>query len=339
MLTPKITVIVPIYGVEKYIERCAISLFEQTMDDIEYIFIDDCTKDNSITILQKVIECYPHRKNQITILHHTENKGLPIARKTGIEHAHGEYIAHCDSDDWVKKDIYQRMYEKATNENLDIVFCDFYKHYNGNNTIIRYFSNNYPKKPNVFTQLYGNESMHSIWGCICKKSIYDEVKIFPKKNIYEDYVFTIQLVYYANTIGYITEPLYYYCISDSSMSNKVEEKKVLGYVEDTRQNLKLAAEFAVEKKLNPNYVLLTELLYKVNLWSKIRDKKLLNGISYSNISTNRKYKILFNKIVSPALKFRYYVLKFRLFWFYDFVHKFIVANPNIRRNILSAKNR
>ena len=94
---PFVSVIVPIYGVEKYIERCARSLLEQTIENIEYIFVNDCTKDNSIAILESVIKEYPHREHQVRIIHHGTNKGLPQARKTGLLNAHGEYIAHCDN--------------------------------------------------------------------------------------------------------------------------------------------------------------------------------------------------------------------------------------------------
>lgn len=110
---PKVSVIIPVYGVEKYIERCARSLFEQTLVDMEFIFVNDSTKDNSIDILLKVINEYPQRKNQIKILHHEVNKGLPAARQTGIKVAKGDYIAHCDSDDWVTSNAYQEMYETA----------------------------------------------------------------------------------------------------------------------------------------------------------------------------------------------------------------------------------
>ena len=98
---PKVSVVIPVYGVEKYIERCARSLFEQTLDDIEYIFVNDCTKDRSIDILNEVINDYPARKQQIRIVHHKENKGLPFARQSGWQVATGEYVANCDSDDWV----------------------------------------------------------------------------------------------------------------------------------------------------------------------------------------------------------------------------------------------
>ena len=88
----KVSVCIPVYGVEKYIERCARSLFEQTMkDDIEFIFVDDCTPDKSIEILQKVLEEYPERKNQVKIIRHETNKGLTGARNTALKHVNVTY--------------------------------------------------------------------------------------------------------------------------------------------------------------------------------------------------------------------------------------------------------
>jgi glycosyltransferase involved in cell wall biosynthesis len=88
---PKVTVIIPIYGVEKYIERCATSLFKQTLDDIEYIFIDDCSPDNSVNILKQVLEKYPHRQKQTTIYSMPTNSGLAAVRRHGINSAGGVY--------------------------------------------------------------------------------------------------------------------------------------------------------------------------------------------------------------------------------------------------------
>ena len=96
---PKVTVIIPVYGVEKYISRCARSLFEQTLDDIEYIFVDDCTKDNSIGVLQEVLEQYPQRREQTRIVKLLVNSGQAAARKYGMQLATGDYIIHCDGDD------------------------------------------------------------------------------------------------------------------------------------------------------------------------------------------------------------------------------------------------
>ncbi len=110
---PKVSVIIPVYGVENSIERCARSLFEQTLDEMEYLFIDDCTKDRSIEVLKSVLKDYPKRKSQVTIHRMDNNSGQAKVREWGILNATGEYIIHCDSDDWVDKDIYRELYEKA----------------------------------------------------------------------------------------------------------------------------------------------------------------------------------------------------------------------------------
>ena len=97
MSTPKVSVIIPVYNVEPHIERCARSLFEQTLEEIEYIFVNDCTPDASMRILQNVLENYAQRKNQIIIINQPYNMGAAKAREIGIKAASGEYIIHCDS--------------------------------------------------------------------------------------------------------------------------------------------------------------------------------------------------------------------------------------------------
>lgn len=107
----KVSIIVPIYGVEKYIERCARSLFEQSFKDIEYIFVNDCTTDASMSILASVIRDYPGYN--IHIINKKTNEGLPQARKTGVIASTGEYIMHVDSDDWLEPKAIEKLYLMA----------------------------------------------------------------------------------------------------------------------------------------------------------------------------------------------------------------------------------
>ena len=122
---PKVSVIIPVYRTEKYIERCVRSLFNQTLDEIEYLFIDDCSPDNSIKILNNVLEDYPHRKEQVIIHRMSRNSGQAIVRNWGMQNATGEYVIHCDSDDWGDADMYRAMYDKAVEEHSDVVICDY----------------------------------------------------------------------------------------------------------------------------------------------------------------------------------------------------------------------
>ena len=126
MKQTKVSVYVPVYGVEKYIEKCVRSLFEQTLDDLEYIFVDDCSPDDSIRILEQVLEEYPNRKPQVKIVRHEVNQGVCTARRTGIQHTTGEYIACCEPDDWVETTMYEELYKKAKETGVDMVACDHY---------------------------------------------------------------------------------------------------------------------------------------------------------------------------------------------------------------------
>ena len=94
---PKVSVIIPIYGVEKYIERCVRSLFEQTLDDIEYLFIDDCSPDGSVRIIMRILDEYPNRKEQVIIHRMEQNSGQAKVREWGMKNATGDYVIHCDS--------------------------------------------------------------------------------------------------------------------------------------------------------------------------------------------------------------------------------------------------
>lgn len=129
MTNPLVSIIIPVYGVEDYIARCARSVFRQTYQNLEIIFVDDCTLDNSIGVLRAVMEEYPERKAQVKILKHDHNLGLSAARNTGLEAATGEYIFHCDSDDWMDDVLVEHLMEKVLDEGCDLVYSDYYETY------------------------------------------------------------------------------------------------------------------------------------------------------------------------------------------------------------------
>lgn len=123
----KISIVIPVYKTEPFIERCVRSLFGQTLDSIEYIFVDDCSPDNSIAVMQKVLAEYPNRKEQVKIIRHEVNQGVGAARNHGVAACTGDYIIHCDSDDWVDVNMYESMYSKAVETEADMVYCSVAK--------------------------------------------------------------------------------------------------------------------------------------------------------------------------------------------------------------------
>src|SRR5690606_34101887 len=105
-----ISVVIPIYNVEKYIERCVRSLFEQTLQNVEYIFVDDSSLDRSVEIVKQILNEYVDRQSHVHFVEHPQNRGLPAARNSGVSKAKGDYIFHCDSDDWLEKDALYELY-------------------------------------------------------------------------------------------------------------------------------------------------------------------------------------------------------------------------------------
>lgn len=207
---PKVSIIIPIYNVEKYIKKCICSLFEQTLDDIEYIFVNDCTPDNSMKILEQVIKKYPERSKQVKIVVHKNNKGLATARNSELNLATGEYVIHCDSDDWIDKDMYEKMYQKAIEEDADIVGCDFYDEYTDHNIIRK---QNFPEDNKQCIMKFLEGKLYcSVWNKLIKRSIYSQNNIhFPNGvNMWEDVITIIYLCFHSQKITYIPQPFYHY---------------------------------------------------------------------------------------------------------------------------------
>ncbi|HDX6611302.1 TPA: glycosyltransferase family 2 protein, partial [Escherichia coli] len=116
---PKVSVIVPVYNTERYVERAIISLMEQTLDDVQFIIIDDGSKDNSLNIIKQVIARYPARQGQVTLISR-ENRGVAATRAQGMELATGDYVIHLDSDDWAELNWLEALYTKAIEDNADV---------------------------------------------------------------------------------------------------------------------------------------------------------------------------------------------------------------------------
>ena len=206
---PKVSVIVPIYNVEKYLERCVRSLFEQTLDDIEYIFVNDCTPDNSISLLERIANEYPNRVPQVKIIHHTQNLGLSEARATGMNAMTGEYHIHCDSDDWVEPDMYELMYNQAIKTNADIVVCDFVHEFKDSQR-----ENHYEpiKNPHKCITSDNGTQWWTCWNRLVKTSLITRHSIRPisRINMLEDLYLMMNVYYFANVVEYVPKCLYHY---------------------------------------------------------------------------------------------------------------------------------
>ena len=237
-MVPKISIIIAVYNSEKYIEVCARSLFEQTLYDIEYVFVNDATHDNSITILESIIEEYPDRKSFVKIINLEKNGGVANARRVGIENATGEYVIHADSDDWIDKEMYERLYNKAKETNADIVGCNFKHEY----TNYQYeFQQQYAEnKEENIRRLITGLIFPSLCTSLSRRSLIEDYGIsFPiGLNMGEDLFFNLQLYLHSQKIVSIDWAPYHYrhtedssCVqrtrksiySDIAIAGKIEE--------------------------------------------------------------------------------------------------------------------
>lgn len=236
---PKVSIIIPIWGVERYIERCAKSLFEQSFDSIEYIFVNDCTPDNSIQILHDIIELYPNRKNNIRIINHDKNKGVLEARHTGIRHASGDYIIHCDSDDWVDNNWIEALYKETELKGADLVWCDYFKNFSDDQEI-RISMATALEKSESLKSVLSTERIGSLWSSLVKRNIVTHKDIIPAKGNYgEDVMLIMQYIIYCKKQAYLNNAFYHYRVNNQSITQNQDKEIIYRNMESMIEHNKM----------------------------------------------------------------------------------------------------
>ena len=304
---PKVSVIIPVYGVEKYIERCARSLFEQTLDDIEYIFVDDSTPDNSISILRKVLSEYPNREKQVKILRHEKNKGLAQARQTGLKIASGEYIAHCDSDDWVDVHMYEEMYNKAIEEDADVVVCDFCSTDCENEQYSKGLISK--ERENVIVDVLLWRIAGCLWNKLVRRKEYTDHDLnYPTHNMGEDTALIVQILWNAKRISYLPKPLYYYYTNPTSITKDVTDEKIRKRFLQATANVEIIEQFLVDKATGKIKDALTKYIFEQSY--------LLVSLARKNKEDLSIWRRSVGKIRSRVYKCSYLSIKNKLVFYF-----------------------
>lgn len=313
---PKVSVIIPVYGVENFIERCARCLFLQTLDDMEYIFVDDSTRDNSIRILNKVLEEYPNRQNQVRIIHHDRNMGLAAARKTGMKNATGEYLISCDSDDWVELNAYEEMYRMAIDNKADMCICDSKHHLKDG--ILDF---HYPDfvKPENWLLNCRDVKIWTLWDRMIRTEIIQDNELYGEEgaDMWEDLCVTLRATYCANKIVQTHKILYHYNrLNDDSVSSR---KITGGKIMQQKRNLDIVLDFFQSKNyaFAGNHLKLEVKQSFFNTMGEVDWKKWLN--TYPSM-----YKLIFKDKKMPW-KYRYlyslahlgWTLPFKIYYKYN----------------------
>ena len=313
---PKVSIIIPVYGVEKYIERCARSLFEQTLDDIEYLFIDDCTPDRSIDILKQVLEEYPHRKCQVVIHRMEQNSGQAKVREWGMKNATGEYVIHCDSDDWVDIHMYEDMYNKAIEDGASVVVCDFYSTDCEKRHLVRGLIST--DRDGVIADVLLWKIACCLWNKLVQRELYLRSKIeYPINNMGEDGVLVVQILWYANKISYLPEALYFYYNNPTSITNDITDEKIRRCFIQAMTNVGIIKQFLVDKSSKKINDALTKYIFEqsyliVSLAKRNKDDLKKWRASIDNIKSlvyKSPYLSIKNKLVFYLLLFKSKYLK------------------------------
>lgn len=208
---PLVCILVPVYNVEAFIERCARSIFEQTYLNLEYVFIDDGCTDSSIDILNKVIDDYPCYKGRCIIIHHSQNKGLAAARNTAIASCHGEYVFHVDSDDWIEPDAVEALVKRQQETDADIVYTiGYYKH---DKELWKIYCHGWStEKDSLLTNMLQDKATICMWSKLIKKSLYTDngITCDERGSFYEDFQVISRLLYYSRNIASLDAFIYHY---------------------------------------------------------------------------------------------------------------------------------
>lgn len=220
-MSVSVSVIVPVYNVEKYLDECLSSLVNQTLSELEIIVVNDGTKDNSQSIIDHYVKQYPNKVVSLI----KENGGLGDARNYGIPYAKGEYIGFVDSDDIVHLEMYEKMFNKAKLEDSDLVLCDLeYFYETSSEKMVKeglvQIENIYVNKTVFLSPLFA-------WNKLYRRSLFIESGLkYPVGLWYEDIPVTVPFFTLAKKISYVHETLIYYRQRSTSIMGSVDNPKV-----------------------------------------------------------------------------------------------------------------
>ncbi|MCY4778540.1 glycosyltransferase family 2 protein [Sphingobacterium sp. UT-1RO-CII-1] len=297
-----VSVIVPFYNAESYIEKCAHSLFSQTLEGIQFVFVNDKSTDGSVERLNNVIKQYPSRAMDVVIINHEKNKGAATSRNTGIEHVQGEYIGWVDADDWVEQDMFEMMYNQAVTKDLDIVWIDFYNSYGEKERLISQECDG--NNLEYIKKMLNGRLSGVMWNKLTKRSIYieNDIRFQDGLDMGEDLRVNVQLFYYSRKIEYLKGVFYHHFkmkIDSITRISFFKPKINLDWLENTKAIIAFAQDCGIE--LSETEVGLMKLGPKVNL--------LVRGV---DINTFKTWRIIFpeaNRFIwKTSLPFHYKII-------------------------------
>lgn len=206
-MNPLISILVPVYNVEKYLRKCLDSLVNQTLRDIEIILINDGSTDNSEAICRE----YAVIDSRVKLIC-KENGGLASARQAALEVSKGKYFCACDSDDWVELDMYERLYKKAEETGAEMVMCDYWCEYPDGRHVATIYGQNPCRRKDLLEDILNGKFPPNVWSKLFKREVFDKYALSwePGINLGEDFLITLKVLQHNVKVEYLPIPLYHY---------------------------------------------------------------------------------------------------------------------------------
>lgn len=272
-----VSVLVPVYNVEKYIEKCAESIFAQTYKNLEFVFVDDCCQDNSIEVLENVIKKYGISHDRYLIIRHPQNEGIAVSRADCISHAKGDYILFVDSDDWIEKNMVEALVTATNEGEIDIVACDYMKDYISGE--ISYHDEDYADtcRENLIRSINYDIST-LLWKLLIRRELFSHFTITPHVDIVEDYIITVKLYYYAKTFTRIRKYLYHYVQYNQARVSFQTQRSIMNHIKGVKE----VEAFCRDKGLCDERVEKLLSLRKFNIKSNFLTKRMLDYEAYKD---------------------------------------------------------
>lgn len=272
----QVTILMPIYKVEQYLEKTLCSIFNQTYPYLDYVFVNDCSPDNSLQVLQDTIAKQEIESNRYIIVNHTQNEGIAVSRTDCIANAKGDYVFFVDSDDWIEKDTVEKMVAATKDGTIDIVGCDFMKDYLSGKTTYHHEEYADSCRENLYKCL-NYDIATVLWKLLIRRTLFNNFTITPHVDIVEDYIMSVKLYYYAQNFAAIPKAFYHYVQYNQARVSL----QTLWSVSMHIKGVKEVERFCREKGLCDEKVTKKMLLRKFNIISNfVLNKQLLDLNAY-----------------------------------------------------------
>ena len=275
--TIQVSILMPIYKVEQFLEKTLDSIFTQTYPYLDYVFVNDCSPDNSLQVLIDTIKKHGVEKERYTIINHDQNEGIAVSRTDCIAHAKGDYVFFVDSDDWIEKGAVEEMVAATKSGTIDIVGCDFMKDFLSGKTT--YHHENYAEscRENLYRCL-NYDIATVLWKLLIRRSLFDNFTITPHVDIVEDYIISVKLYYYAKSFAPLPKAFYHYVQYNQARVSLQTLWSVNMHIKGVEE----VEAFCRDKDLYDEDVEHKLLLRKFNIKSNFLTKQLLDYQSYRN---------------------------------------------------------